>query len=131
MAEKIPIKLGLFTESTEEGTLLGSKCKACHKIFFPPASFCYECLAEDMEEINLSRTGKLYSYTISHMPSSGFKAPYALGWIELPGGIRITAPLKQWEDKSLRAGMDMELVIDKLWDENDKEIIGYWFKPVL
>jgi uncharacterized OB-fold protein len=27
-------------------------------------------------------------------------------------------------------GMEMELVIEKLWEEGDKEIIGYKFKPV-
>jgi hypothetical protein len=27
--------------------------------------------------------------------------------------------------------MDMELAIEKLWDEEEKEVIGYTFRPTL
>jgi uncharacterized OB-fold protein len=130
MVERIPIKPGLIIERAEGNALLGSRCKDCNKIFFPPTAFCYECLSVKMEEVTLSRTGKLYSYTISYMASSNFKPPHALGWIELPEGIKIASPLREWENKRLRVGMDMELVIGKLWEEQDREIIGYWFQPV-
>jgi uncharacterized OB-fold protein len=83
-----------------------------------------------MEEVKLGRRGKLYSYTIGHMPSLYFQPPYAIGYIDMPEGIKIFAPLKMMEEKPLRVGMEMEVVIEKLWQEGDKEVIGYRFRPV-
>ena len=83
-----------------------------------------------MEEVVLSRRGKLYSYTIGRMASTHFQPPYAVGLVDLPEGVRIFAPLKMTEDKTYRIGMEMEVVIEELWQENDKQVIGYKFKPV-
>jgi len=78
----------------------------------------------------LSRRGRLYSYTIAHMPSTHFQPPYAIGFVDLPEGVRVFAPLKMTEAKPFKVGMDMEVVIEKLWQEDDKQVIGYKFKPV-
>jgi uncharacterized OB-fold protein len=83
-----------------------------------------------MEEMPLSRRGKLYSYTIGRMAASRFQPPYVVGLVEMPEGIRVFAPLKVREDEPLRLGMDMEVVIEELWEEKDKQVIGYKFKPV-
>ena len=130
MAEKIPIREGAFVESQGGGILLANKCKSCGQVFFPKVEFCLSCLGEKMEELKLSRRGKLYSYTIGRMPSMHFQPPYAIGYVDMPEGVRIFAPLELRKDKPLTVGMDMEVTIEKLWDEDDKEIIGYKFKPV-
>jgi uncharacterized OB-fold protein len=64
------------------------------------------------------------------MPVHYFDPPHAMGYIELPEGIRIFAPLTEWEEKQLEVGMEMELVVGKLWENNENEVIGYKFKPV-
>ena len=130
MVEKVAVKEGTFIEDLEGGRLLGSKCKSCGQIFFPKSSLCFSCFSEDTEEIVLSRKGKLYTFTIGRMASMNFQPPYAIGLIEMPEGIRIMAPLKWSEGDPLKVGMEMEVVIEKLWQEKDKEIIGYKFKPV-
>lgn len=130
MAEKVPLKEGLFKESQDGGTLLGNRCTSCGKIFFPKAQICFECGHEELAEVQLSRRGILYSYTIGHMPSRHFMPPYAVGYVDLPEEVRVFAPLVTTEQIPLTVGMEMDLVIDKLWEEGDKEIIGYRFKPV-
>jgi len=129
MAEVVPLREGLF-ENVEGGRLLGSRCKSCGKIYFPKAQFCFNCFNNDMEEVGLSRRGKLYAYTIGRMASTHFQPPYAIGLVDLPEGVRVFAPLKTTEGKSYRIGMDMEVVIEELWQEDDRQIIGYKFKPV-
>ena len=129
MSERVPVMAGIFIEE-DGGALIGSKCKLCKRIYFPPTPICYDCYKNEVETITLSRTGKLYSHVVSHMPSSHFKAPYAIAWIELPEGVRLASTLKDWENKELKIGMEMELVIEKLWDEEDKEVIGYRFRPI-
>lgn len=129
-SDKVSIKEDTFSEGPEGGKLLANKCKSCGQIFFPKAHLCFECFKEDLEKIILSRRGILYSYTIGRMPSMHFEPPYAVGYVDMPEGVRVFAPLKMMEDKPLRVGMEMEVVIEKLWQERDKEIIGYKFKPV-
>ena len=130
MADVVPVREGIFVENAEGGKLLGNKCKSCGQLFFPKAKFCLTCFNKDMEEVVLSRRGKLYSYTIGYMPSTHFQPPYAIGFVDMPEGIRIFAPLKMVEDRPFKVGMDMEVVIEELWQENDKQVIGYKFKPV-
>ena len=130
MPNRIPVKEGTFMESPEGGVLLANKCKSCGQVFFPKAVFCLTCLNEEMEEVKLSRKGMLYTYTIVRMPSMHFEPPYAIGYVNMPEGIKIFAPFIMSEDRPCTIGIDMEVVIDKLWQEGDSEIIGYKFKPV-
>jgi uncharacterized OB-fold protein len=130
MADVVPVREGIFVEDADGGRLLGNKCKSCGQLFFPKARFCFTCFNKDMEEVVLSRRGRLYSYTIAHMPSTHFQPPYAIGFVDMPEGVRVFAPLKMIEDKPFKVGIDMEVVIEKLWQEDDKQVIGYKFKPV-
>ena len=130
MANRGPIREGSFIESPKGGVLLANKCKSCGQVYFPKTVFCLSCLNEDMEEVKLSRRGKLYTYTIGRMPSMHFEPPYAIGYVDMPEGIRIFSPLNIIEDKPFKIDMEMEVTIETLWLEDDKEIIGYKFKPV-
>ncbi|MBU2549001.1 MAG: Zn-ribbon domain-containing OB-fold protein [Proteobacteria bacterium] len=130
MAERKPFHEGLFKEGPDGGALLGSKCTSCGHVFYPPTGRCLECGHEELTEIELSRRGALYTYTIGYMPTSHFMPPYALGEIDLPEGVRVFAPLEMTEAKPFEVGQDVELVIGKLWEEGGKDIIGYKFKIV-
>ena len=130
MANVVPFWEGIFEEDAVGGRLLGNKCKSCGKIYFPKAQFCFNCFEKGMEEVGLSRRGKLYSYTIGRMASTHFQPPYAVGLIDLPEGVRVFAPLIMTEDETYTIGMEMELVIEELWRENHNQIVGYKFKPV-
>ncbi len=54
----------------------------------------------------------------------------AIGYIDLLENHRVYAPLVMVEDQPFEVGMEMVAVIDKLWEGDDKEIIGYKFRPV-
>jgi uncharacterized OB-fold protein len=129
MMDRVPFKDGLIEEVSGEWTLVGCRCQQCGQIIFPCAEVCLNCLSRDVARLNLSRTGKLYSFTIVHMPSEHFKPPYAVGWIELPEGIRIFSQIRGWQEHPLKTGINMELAIEKLWEEEEKEVIGYTFRP--
>lgn len=130
MAEVVPFWEGVFVQDDDGGRLIGNKCASCGRIYFPKADFCFDCLAQHLEEVTLSRVGKLYSFTICRMPSEQFEPPYSVGLIDLPEGIRVFAPLKFVENESYQIGMDMEIYIDELWKEGDRQVIGYKFRPV-
>jgi len=128
--EAFPFRKGLFTEDSETVFLIGNRCKACGRIFYPPRPFCFDCLDEKIEPFKLGSRGRLYSYTICHMPSLHFTPPYMVGWVDLSEGIRIFAPLKMEVDERIWIGMEMKLVIDDLWEEEGRRAVGYKYSPL-
>ena len=126
---KIPLHEGLLTERID-GDLVGFKCKSCNHILPPLTITCAYCYSDDLERMPLSRRGKLYSYSINHMDSEHLTAPFSTGYIELPEGFRIFSVLKEKEGKPFEVDMEMEMVVEKLWDKDDDEVIGYKFQPV-
>ena len=128
--EAFPFRKGLFTEDSETVFLIGNRCKACGRIFYPPRPFCFDCFGEEIEPVKLGSRGRLYSYTICHMPSLHFTPPYMVGWVDLSEGIRIFAPLKMEVDERIWIGMEMKLVIDDLWEEEGRRAVGYKYSPL-
>jgi uncharacterized OB-fold protein len=52
--------------------------------------------------------------------------------IELAEGLRVTAVLDEGDPDKLCVGMPMELVITRLFeDEQGNEVLGYKFRPIV
>lgn len=128
--QKTPLREGLFTQDVGGAALLASRCNICGQVFFPRRERCLDCPNQDMESVLLRGTCRLYTFTIVNMPTEHYDPPYAIGWVEFPEGVRVFGQIKGWEKQPLKIGMNMELVIDTLWEEEDKEIIGYKFGPL-
>ncbi|MBM3167180.1 MAG: DNA-binding protein [Chloroflexi bacterium] len=140
-AEKqVPIKEGMIklpASPKEQPSLLGSKCRSCGETYFIRRSRCEQCQSDDLEHIELSRRGKLYSYSIMYYPApppykpSDPFVPYGLGWIELPEGLAVLSHLTENDPDKLRVGMEMELILDELEeDEMGSKVMYYKFRPV-
>jgi len=127
--EKVFVREGLYKETPEGIVLVGNKCPKCGGAFFPKAEFCTRCLNRELEEMVLSKRGKLYSYTITRVPVAKYPVPHAIGMITLPEKVRITAPLVVG-DRDFKIGDEMEMEITTLWSEVDRDVIGYKFKAV-
>jgi len=116
--------------------LMGSRCHDCEEVFLGKVVACQCCQSENLESITLGRTGKLYSYTVvRHRPPGNYKGPepfepYAVGLVELPEGVRILSPLIDCHFDELKIGMNLELVIEKLYeDEEGRNVLTYKFRP--
>lgn len=134
--KQILIAEGLFTVPSSEldkPHLIGSKCKVCGEVVFPKQSGCPNCCSADIEDTLLGPKGKLYSFTNVNNPvPMGYKGPipYGVGLIDLPEGARVEAYLTESDPSKLKVGMDMMLIVDKLFDEDGNEVIGFKFKPL-
>ena len=132
MRVSINEKLFKLPSPEEESHLTGVKCRSCGELFFPKRTKCIKCFAEEMEEVALGKKGKVYTYTIVHHATPGYTGPlpYAVGAVELPGGIVVLSLLTQCHLDQLKIGMDVELVLEKLYeDEKGNEVISYKFRP--
>lgn len=133
--EQIPIGEGLFViplSPSEKPYLVGSKCRSCGEIVFPPRYCCRRCSSRDLEEVALSRRAKLCAFTsiLVKLPGATLDPPYLVGIVELPERERIRTLLTDCSPASLNIGDEMELVIDVVYkDELNREVLGWKFKP--
>lgn len=120
--------------SDEKPQLIASRCQSCGEIFFPKRLICANCQQKGLEEIKLSRRGKIYSFTvIMQRPPVYYRGPvpYAIGYVELPEGVRIETLFAHCDLEGLKIGMDVELIIEKLHeDEEGNEIMTYKFRAL-
>ena len=135
--KKIPVREGLFvipSSLNEKPHLIGGRCPACGEIVFPKLALCPNCQNENIEEIMLSQRGKIYSVTVvMQQPRPYYKGPvpYALGFVELPEGVRVETLFTDCDPEILEVGMEVELVIEDLYEEDGgNELIAYKFRPV-
>ncbi|MFC2031931.1 Zn-ribbon domain-containing OB-fold protein [Chloroflexota bacterium] len=134
--EQIPVREGLFvlpSAPAEKPYLVGSKCRSCGEVAFPKRHHCRRCTSADLEDVTLSRTAKLHSFTTVRVkiPDAKVKSPFLVGFVELPEGERVRTLLTDCDAASLKIGDEMELVIDVVYqDESGTDVLGWKFKPV-
>ena len=135
--KRILVEKGLFTvPSSDSDTprLIGSKCMSCGEVFIPKGSICLHCQSFHVEEILVGPRGQLYSFTnVNHAVPEGYRGPipYGVGLIAFPEGAMMVSYLTESDPEKLEVGMEMEMIVDKLFnDEDGSEIIGFKFKPV-
>jgi uncharacterized OB-fold protein len=114
--------------------LLGSRCPACGEHFYPRRLVCAKCLHEGCEDVVLSPTGTLWTYTYVHVPLFAKKDAkidaYGVGQVDLPEGPRIQAILVGGPD-DFEIGMALELDTETLRQDGDgNDIVIYRFRPV-
>jgi|SRR6056300_234666 uncharacterized OB-fold protein len=113
--ELLPVKEGLVSGAGQDDVrLLGSQCDSCGEVSIGTNSVCLNCGSEEIQSIELSTEGELWTYTIvQHKPPGEYLGPepfqpFGLGLIELPDGVRIMAPL-EGDIVSFEIGAKMEL----------------------
>jgi len=135
----IPVQEGLWTtppDKNEKPQLIGSRCPSCGELFFPrkEKGLCVHCQKQGLEDIKLSREGKINSFTVVMIrPAGGYykgPVPYAYGAVHLKDSVEFYTLFTGNLDE-LIVGMDVELVIEKLFDDEEgNEVITYKFKPI-
>lgn len=115
-------------------TIPASRCRDCKEVFYPGGKFrCSKCTSANMEDIVLTPKGKLDTFTVITMapPGAVLAPPYALGMVITPEGAHITAVLTETNPAKLKLGMPVEMVVEKLkQDEQGNDVMVYKFKPV-
>ena len=73
------------------GKLIATRCSPCEQVYLPARSFCERCFAELTEQVEINRSGRLVSYTISYVDHDGarLRRPVALGLVQLEGATTL------------------------------------------
>jgi uncharacterized OB-fold protein len=79
--------------ATSSGVALrGSRCTGCAQVAFPSRPRCTDCQQPMADGIELPSEGSLYAFSTVHVSSSR-PTPYTLGFVDLPGDLRVLARL--------------------------------------
>ncbi|MEV1247816.1 Zn-ribbon domain-containing OB-fold protein [Nonomuraea sp. NPDC050022] len=96
--------------------LRGSRCGECAVTVYPADGACPRC-GRATSEVTLSSVGELWTWTVQRFapksppyapPPQGFR-PFAVGYVELPEGVRVAAVLDVGDLDSIRIGMPLRI----------------------
>lgn len=137
---QIPIADGVFTWPADEPQLIGSRCTSCGIVTFPSQGSCPRCASTEMAEHLLARRGRLWAWTTQGFPPpsppySGASGkdfiPYGVGYVELPGEVKVETRLTESDPARLQIGMEMELVVVPFRSDDDgNDVMTFAFQPV-
>jgi uncharacterized OB-fold protein len=88
--------------------LIGNECPECGIVAYPPLNQCPSCWGVLQRRI-LSANGRLYSYSIVHVAAVSRPAPYAVGYVDLPEGVRVFAHLAETDELLLRPDLPVSI----------------------
>ena len=98
-------------------SLTGSRCLRCGTVAFPPARGCQSC-GSPTEQLELSPRGTVWGFTVQRfapksppyvVPEGGF-VPFAVGYVELPEGVKVEAVLECADFAELEDDAEVTLV---------------------
>ena len=139
--ERVPAADGWFTMDDAAPALLGRRGTETGSYFFPPTlafSRNPAAPAEELEEVALSRRGRIWSWTTNHYkPPEPYVSPdpfvpYTVVAVELvEEQMVVLGPLAPGTDPdALAVGQDVELALTTLYEDDDHEyVVWAWRKP--
>ena len=137
---QVPVAEGIFTFPSAEPQLIGSRCSLCGIVTFPAQDSCPRCAATEMVEQLLARRGRLWAWTVQDFPPPSPPytgpvgkdfVPFGVGYVELPGEVKVEARLTESDPDVLVPGMEMELVLVPFrTDDDGNEVVTFAFRPL-
>jgi uncharacterized OB-fold protein len=109
-------KVNDFIDYLDQGKVMGSRCKDCGLVFFPPRADCYQCLASNMEWFEVAGTGKLVSYSKLEYAPVGFgdDLPYCIALLDY-GDYKVFGRIvSNVLEEEIKVGMEMKTVVNEL-----------------
>jgi uncharacterized OB-fold protein len=121
--------------------LIGTQCKSCDTYFFPKQTgYCRNphCESSEFDEIELSRTGHIWSYTNAcYKPPAPYVAaepfePYAIAAVQLEREKMVVLGqlVKGISVEDLKIGMPVELVLETLHETEDDVRVTWKWQPI-
>ncbi|MGI9579058.1 MAG: Zn-ribbon domain-containing OB-fold protein [Microthrixaceae bacterium] len=119
-ADAGPIVDGMFRIDDDGVVLVGGRSATSGLSHFPLRPVCPYTGADDVETVDLPRTGELWYCTEVTAAPPGYtgRVPYGLGVVELAGGLRVIGRVLGESPADLPKGAAMEVVADTVPDSD-------------
>jgi uncharacterized OB-fold protein len=97
-----------YWDAARQGRLLIAGCGACGKVHHYPRPFCPHCWSDDVQPVQASGAGTLYTYSTVYandLPPFRDRLPYVAAIVELAEGPRVMTTIEGVQPDGLRVGM--------------------------
>jgi uncharacterized OB-fold protein len=121
-----------WREIPQRYRLEAAKCAGCGKVSFPPRSVCPKCGNAKFEATALPDRGVVRTFTVIHVAPSQFEdqAPYAIGIVELDGGVKITTQIVDCPLEDIKIGQKVRIEFRRIQQDGHAGVICYGYKCV-
>jgi len=126
----------LFAQSADGVRLVGSRCRECGTVTFPRQTGCPRCASEQVADQLLHPHGTLWTWTVQNFPPKPPFAgrpdefvPFGVGYVELPGQVRVEALLTESDPARLEIGMPVELTLVPVPGREADGVMTFAFRP--
>lgn len=109
----------IFWEGCQQGKLLIQQCQSCSQHIFYPRILCPHCGGDDVNWIEASGVGTIYSYTIARRaggPAFKNNLPYSIALVELKEGVRMMANIIHTNIEEIHCDQEVRVVFEKVGD---------------
>ncbi|HEX4775900.1 MAG TPA: OB-fold domain-containing protein [Acidimicrobiia bacterium] len=138
---QVPEVEGWFGEDAQGAHLIGTRCRACGSYFFPKETFACRnprCGSSDLDEVPLSRRGKVWSLTTNeYAPPPPYPArdpfePYTVVAVELPEERMVVLGhlASGARSSELHVGDEVEVVVEPFYETDDATHVVWKWRPV-
>ncbi|UCF91185.1 MAG: Zn-ribbon domain-containing OB-fold protein [Desulfobacterales bacterium] len=112
-------KINDFIDYLENGQVMGTRCKVCGLVFFPPRADCYQCLASNMEWFEVAGRGQLVTYSKLEFAPVGFQedVPYCIALVDY-GDYKVFGRIAgDVPEGDIQIGMEVKTVVNRVANE--------------
>lgn len=124
--------------TAEAPRLIGNRCTDCGEPFFPAAMGCTRCSSQSLEPVDLGDKGQLWTFTIQGFrpkppydgdDSEGGFLPFAVGYVEMAGGLKVEGRIVTDRPERLRIEQPMRVCLEAYRHEAGTPVYTYAFSP--
>ncbi len=103
-----------FWEALGQSRLVLPRCRRCGTHIWYPRGFCPSCYSPEVDWVEASGRGTVYSYTVSTRGVGPWaeRAPYVIAYVELEEGPRILSNLVGVDPGEVRIGQSVRAVVE-------------------
>jgi uncharacterized OB-fold protein len=106
-----------YWEAARAGKLVIQRCRACNHRQFYPRAFCTCCLSDEIEWIEASGRGTIYTFTVCRIAASpAFEArlPLPVAMIDLDEGVRMLANIVDADIDRIAVGSRVAVCFERV-----------------
>lgn len=116
-----------------EPWLLGNRCPRCGTTYLGKRMACSKCsYSGSFEEVQLSKKGKLYVFSVVYQSIPPIKTPYVTCVVDLPEGVAVRGALREVEPDpgAIEFDMEVEMFFESAGvNDEGSQVISFYFRP--
>ncbi len=122
-----------FREIQENAKFLGTVCPTCDIVYVPPRLYCERCFAHLEDWLEVSTTGRVYTFTTVHLDLDGKRLPEprVMAFVQLDGSDGgLLHFLGELESDGVCIGMPVEAVFKDAAERKGSILDIAYFRPI-